>query len=104
MSMRPVLAAVAAAAAMVGSDGRPSSFEVAAARIEVARAAGIVTEAAHQLHGAIGFTDEHPLHRLTTRAWAWRDEYGTEGWWSARLGAAVVAAGGEALWPSIAGA
>jgi hypothetical protein len=30
------------------------------------------------VHGAIGFTHEHSLHRPTGRLWLWRDELGTE--------------------------
>jgi acyl-CoA dehydrogenase len=55
-------------------------------------------EIAHQMHGAIGFTHEHSLHRLTRRLWAWRDEFGTESWWSLEPGR-EVAAEADALWP-----
>lgn len=103
MAEEAVAAAVAAEAALVPTGGAPSLVEVAAAKLRAARAAGVVTAGAHQLHGAIGFTDEHPLHRATTRAWSWRDELGTEGWWQARLGAAVVAGGAAAVWPAVAG-
>ena len=33
---------------------------------------------AHQVHGAIGFTKEHILHRFTLRLLAWRDDFGNE--------------------------
>ncbi|MGC0367545.1 acyl-CoA dehydrogenase [Rhodococcus sp. 27YEA15] len=48
-------------------------LEVAHAR--VAGAAKTVAEIGHQIHGAMGFTQEHDLHLATTRLWAWRDEY-----------------------------
>ena len=51
--------------------------------------------------GAIGFTHEHSLHRLTRRLWSWRDEFGTESHWSRELGRAVLASGADALWPTI---
>ena len=41
-------------------------------------AAGIGAAIAHQMHGAIGFTQEHQLHYLTRRLWSWRDEFGNE--------------------------
>jgi acyl-CoA dehydrogenase len=89
-------AAIAVAAA------RPSSaLTVAAAKIRAGEAAGKVAEIAHQVHGAIGFTHEHSLHRLTRRLWSWRDEFGTESHWSRELGRAVMAAGADALWPMI---
>jgi hypothetical protein len=54
------------------------------------------------VHGAIGFSTEHPLHRYTRRLWAWRDDYGSETAWAARLGAHVAARGADALWPMLA--
>ena len=51
------------------------------------------------MHGAIGFTDEHPLHRSTLRLWAWRDEFGNEQHHARTLGRAVLAGGPEALSP-----
>ena len=55
----------------------------------------------HQVHGAIGFTHEHSLHRLTRRLWSWRDEFGTESRWSQELGREVMSAGANTLWPTI---
>jgi acyl-CoA dehydrogenase len=52
----------------------------------------------HQILGAIGFTDEHPLHRLTTRLWAWREEYGNHAIWSERLGSVLAGKDGLTLW------
>lgn len=74
---------------------------VATARVAGGRATALVTRLAHQIHGAIGFTDEHRLHLTTRRLWAWRDERGTDAQWAARLGADVARRGGDALWPSI---
>jgi acyl-CoA dehydrogenase len=89
-------------AAIAVAAGRPSSaLAVAAAKIRAGEAAGKVAEIAHQVHGAIGFTHEHSLHRLTRRLWSWRDEFGTESHWSRQLGRAVMTAGADALWPTI---
>jgi acyl-CoA dehydrogenase len=60
-----------------------ASFSAAA---YAAEAAGPAAALAHQIHGAIGFTDEHPLGRLTRRLWAWRDVWGNERMWAERLG------------------
>lgn len=91
-------------AARAVTEARPSvEFAVAAAKIRTGEAAGKVAEIAHQAHGAIGFTEEHHLHRLTRRLWSWRDEFGSEAYWSLALGRAVAAAGGDALWPTITG-
>lgn len=76
-------------------------FEIACAKMLANRAARLVTAAAHQTHGAIGMTKEYPLHYLTRRLWAWRDEAGGHHRWADRLGAALVARGPDALYPAI---
>jgi alkylation response protein AidB-like acyl-CoA dehydrogenase len=94
------LAAEAAAAdAMVaGILARPTRSAVAAAKVVTGRAAGRVATIAHQVHGAIGFTQEHQLHRFTTRLWQWRDDFGTESDWAIDLGRSL--AGGN-LWEAM---
>lgn len=82
------------------SHGAPRA--VAAAKIRCGVAAGRTAAIAHQLHGAIGFTDEYRLHHFTRRLWAWRDEYGSEAEWSASLGGELLDGGPGALWPALA--
>jgi len=77
-------------------------FEVAVAKARVGEAAGVVAEIAHQVHGAMGYTHEHQLHHYTRRAWAWRDEYGSETVWQRRLGRHLAAAGADRLWEFLA--
>jgi acyl-CoA dehydrogenase len=77
-------------------------LEVASAKIRCGEAAATGAAIAHQVHGAIGFSTEHPLHRFTRRLWAWRDDHGSETAWAARLGAHVAARGADALWPMLA--
>jgi acyl-CoA dehydrogenase len=72
-------------------------FAVAVAKSRVGEAAGKVAEVCHQVHGAMGFTQEHPLHFATRRLWSWRDEFGHESFWQERIGRMVCAQGGEAL-------
>jgi alkylation response protein AidB-like acyl-CoA dehydrogenase len=93
--------ALEAAADAVGAASASAEFAVAAAKIRVGEAAGKAAEITHQVHGAIGFTHEYPLHRLTRRLWSWRDEFGTESDWSIALGRRIAAAGADALWPTI---
>ncbi len=76
-------------------------FEVATAKIRAGEAAGLAAAIGHQVHGAIGFTDEHRLHYLTRRLWAWRSEFGAESYWAERLGCAVAARGADRLWTDI---
>ena len=77
-------------------------LEIAAAKARIGEAAGIVAEIVHQVHGAMGFTHEHTLHHFTRRAWAWRDEFGSEAWWQERLGRHLAAASADRLWDFLA--
>lgn len=83
--------------ATAGTD-RPDAFRVAVARSCAGHAASIVVRNAHQLHGAIGTTREHMLHRLTLPALAWRAEYGTTAHWDQQVADAAAAAGPDGLW------
>ena len=96
-----------AADALATAAGGPADpdgllLEVASAKIRVGEAAAAGAAIAHQVHGAIGFSTEHPLHRFTRRLWAWRDDHGSETEWAARLGAHIAARGADALWPLLA--
>jgi acyl-CoA dehydrogenase len=74
---------------------------VTAAKVAVGRAVGPVTTIAHQLHGAIGTTIEHPLWLATMRARSWADEYGTTGYHARRLGR--MALSGDDPWDLVVG-
>ncbi|WP_033288577.1 acyl-CoA dehydrogenase [Amycolatopsis jejuensis] len=73
---------------------------VAAAKTVASQAAGVVASLAHQIHGALGYTEEHRLRHSTTRLWAWRDEAGNEAAWSSVMDEHVQ---GGALWPLLTG-
>ena len=93
----------AACAAVQAATDQLDSFAIAAAKACASEAAGEAAAIAHQVHGAIGFTAEHALHRHSKTLWAWREEFGNEVYWNARLGARVAAGGGDALWPEVVG-
>ena len=77
-------------------------LEAASAKIRCSEAAEKAAAIAHQVHGAIGFTIEHILHRYTLRALAWRDDFGSESFWAVELGKRVAANGADELWPLVA--
>ena len=78
------------AARPAGASGGVSA--VVAAKAQASSGAGVVAAIAHQLHGAIGTTEEHRLRLTTTRLWSWRDEDGSEAECFAELGRAALAA------------
>ncbi|WP_407177461.1 acyl-CoA dehydrogenase family protein [Bradyrhizobium sp. STM 3562] len=77
-------------------------LEAAAAKIRCAEAAEKGGAIAHQVHGAIGFTIEHILHRYSLRALSWRDDFGSESYWAVELGKRIAARGADELWPLVA--
>ncbi|MEQ8193160.1 MAG: acyl-CoA dehydrogenase family protein [Rhodospirillales bacterium] len=94
-------AGAAADAAVEAAERDSGAFQIAAAKIRSGEAASQGATIAHQVHGAMGFTYEHPLHQLTRRLWAWRDEFGTDADWALRLGTMAMREGGDGLWPLI---
>lgn len=92
-------AAADGASETYGHKGLP--FAVALAKSRIGEAAGKVAAICHQIHGAMGFTQEHPLHFATRRLWSWRDEFGSEAYWEEWLGRKVCAGGGDALWDMV---
>jgi acyl-CoA dehydrogenase len=98
-------AAAAAGADLASSayDTKDFALSVAIAKARVGEACGKIAEVAHQVHGAMGFTQEHPLHFATRRLWSWRDEFGNDGYWQERIGRLVCSRGGDALWPMLVG-
>lgn len=96
-------AAVAAAnlgiEALSSADPDRERFLIAVAKTRVGEAATLACEIAHQVHGAIGFTKEYMLQLSTRRLWSWREEFGGDPEWAARVGAYACRRGADALWP-----
>lgn len=92
---------LAAEAAFAESASEIAVLPIMAAKICAGEAASICASTAHAVHGAIGFSDEHSLHLKTRRLWAWRAEYGSQAYWSQRLGRSVCESGSRALWPML---
>jgi acyl-CoA dehydrogenase len=102
-----VSAANAAASSAAFSVANPASdeeirfIEIAAAKVRSGEAAYEGGMIAHQAHGAIGYTQEHVLHRFTHRLWSWREQYGDESYWAGRLGKHFCGLGADGLWPKL---
>jgi len=100
-------AAAAVAAANLGiealSDLDPErqEFLIAVAKTRVGEAATLACEIAHQVHGAIGFTKEYALQLSTRRLWSWREEFGGDPEWAAKVGAYACRLGADNLWPML---
>jgi acyl-CoA dehydrogenase len=88
-------------AAARAADRGDAGFEIAAAKLRANMASGIGAATAHQVHGAIGFTQECGLHHFTRRLAAWRTEAGGDRFWAQRLGEQVCARGAENFWPDL---
>jgi acyl-CoA dehydrogenase len=85
-------AAAARAAAYLARKALESGdyFQAASAKVVASEAAGNVCRLSHQIHGAMGLTRDYPMHLLTRRLWSWRDEFGSEQYWSKVLGRHLV--------------
>lgn len=81
----------------------PDQFVIiaAAAKVRTSEAATEVAAIAHQVHGAIGFSQEYPLHHLTRRLWGWRDAGGAEMYWAEQLGKWARDCPSEDFWPAL---
>lgn len=101
MRVEVLQAQTAFAAALDAADSTEPGRAAAAAeaaRIVTATTATVVATRAHQLHGAIGTTQEYALHHLTRLLWAARDVDLPEPRWAERLGARALAGDEDHVW------
>jgi acyl-CoA dehydrogenase len=89
--------------ALSDPDEERQEWQIAVAKTRVGEAATLACEIAHQVHGAIGFTKEYALQLSTRRLWSWREEFGGDPEWAAKVGAYFCKIGGDALWPTLTG-
>ncbi|MDX3100975.1 acyl-CoA dehydrogenase family protein [Nonomuraea angiospora] len=89
-----------AAVAAVEHEDADAGVAVAAAKAATSAGARRVAAIGHQLHGALGYSSEHHLGAVTTRLWAWREEFGNESHWHDHLAAALH---NRAWWPLLTG-
>ncbi|MVW72097.1 acyl-CoA dehydrogenase family protein [Bordetella sp. 15P40C-2] len=97
MSEHVVAARMAAQLGCSGDGVKPDRLRVATAKARCSEAALIVAELAHAIHGAIGFTEEYDLQLFTRRLHAWRQTAGSEAYWHAVAGEALLAHEGMTL-------
>jgi acyl-CoA dehydrogenase len=69
---------------------QPERLRVATAKARCSEAALAVSEFAHAIHGAIGFTEEYDLQLFTRRLHAWRQTAGSESYWHDVAGEALL--------------
>ena len=72
---------------------------VAVAKAMLGEQAAVVTRLGHQVHGAIGATEEHPIQLRTRRLWSWQDEFGTTADWAVDLADKLVFPESPGAWP-----
>jgi acyl-CoA dehydrogenase len=88
-------AGTAAALACDSSSPWPEPALAAAAKVVASQAASRASGIAHAIFGAMGITGEHDLQLFTRRLQSWRTQYGSEDFWSERLGHALLAGSGS---------
>jgi hypothetical protein len=97
MAEQVFAARMAAEIGCVGEGVAPHPLRVAVAKARASEAAEKVVAIAHAVHGAIGVTAEYDLQLLTRRLQEWRADFGSQSYWHAQLGQALVAAGEPTL-------
>lgn len=97
MSEHVFAARMAAQLGCSGAGVQPDRLRVATAKARCSEAALAVSELAHSIHGAIGFTEEYDLQLFTRRLHAWRQSAGSESYWHDVAGAALLAHRGLTL-------
>lgn len=98
MASQLTLARTAVASAVAASRDETDVDRAAAAVVIAGTAATEVARGAHQLHGAMGVTREHPLHLATRRLWSWREEFGGARHWARLLGERMLRLGPDGVW------
>ncbi|MDE2415766.1 MAG: acyl-CoA dehydrogenase [Comamonadaceae bacterium] len=97
MSEHVFAARMAAQLGCSGAGWQPDRLRVATAKARCSEAALAVSELAHSIHGAIGFTAEYDLQLFTRRLHAWRQAAGSESYWHDVAGEALLAHEGMTL-------
>jgi acyl-CoA dehydrogenase len=102
LAQHTAMASMAFQLASREADQGDAQVMIAAAKTVLGRAALQGARHAHQVHGAIGMTQEYRLHQFTRRLWSWVGEFGDARTWAAQLGRTLESSGADSLYPAIA--
>lgn len=80
---------------------QPTTLNFAIAKSVTGRAAREAARIAHQVHGAMGMSQEYALGWYTTHMWAWTEEAGRPEFWNTYIGEAFLEQSNRDLWVSI---
>ena len=102
-SAAATMAATQAASALARNADDPEKawHEAVVAKVQIGHSVEAVTVPFHQVHGAMGYTQEYDLHHFTRRLWAWRDALGNEHHWSKTLGAELAVTSPDQIWKGV---
>ncbi|MEO0441588.1 MAG: acyl-CoA dehydrogenase family protein [Pseudomonadota bacterium] len=102
-SAAATMAATQAASALArhADDPEKAWHEAVVAKVQIGHSVEAVTVPFHQVHGAMGYTQEYDLHHYTRRLWAWRDTLGNEHHWSKLLGAELAVTSPDQIWKGV---
>lgn len=86
---------------MPESEDSPAWLAIAIAKCRCSELVHPVTQIAHGVHGAIGFTEEMGLQYFSLPLWRWRAEYGRDSDWAEAIGGRAIAAGPAEAWAAL---
>ena len=94
------LAASSAALSTItnSEDFYKNNKDIAILKIRAGSAAGKIIAIYHQVHGAIGFTQEYELAYFTRNLNSWRNDFGNESYWEDFLGKDFLEKNNQNLW------
>src|SRR3990167_1139761 len=67
-----------------------NAHSIAMAKSRAGESGALAAQVAHQVHGAISFTEAYDLQLFSRRIWAWREEFGNEAYWNEKIGRACL--------------
>ena len=94
------LSASSAALSSVENSNDPDKIiqDIAILKIRAGIAAGKMIAISHQVHGAIGFTQEYELAYFTRNLNSWRNDFGNEVFWQNFIGRIFLEKNNQNLW------